>query len=101
FRQAVAIMERLPTLTPMNHYDLACYHALLSGVAARPDSGLSSAEGQAEADRALHWLRQALAAGYRVAGLMQRDTDLDPLRSRPDSQLLMMDEAFPGEPFAR
>jgi hypothetical protein len=32
---------------------------------------------------------------------MNRDPDLDPLRSRPDFQLLMMDLAMPAEPFAR
>ncbi len=31
---------------------------------------------------------------------MRRDADLDPLRSRPDFQMLMMDPAFPDEPFA-
>ena len=32
---------------------------------------------------------------------MRRDTDLDPLRSRADFQMLLMDLAFPEEPFAR
>ena len=32
---------------------------------------------------------------------MRRDTDLDPLRSRPDFQVLMMDLEFPEEPFAK
>jgi hypothetical protein len=32
---------------------------------------------------------------------MRTDTDLDPLRSRADFQLLMTDLAFPADPFAR
>jgi hypothetical protein len=32
---------------------------------------------------------------------MRRDTDLDPLRSRTDFELLLMDLAFPDQPFAR
>jgi hypothetical protein len=32
---------------------------------------------------------------------MRTDPDLDPLRSRPDFQLLLMDLAMPAEPFAR
>ena len=32
---------------------------------------------------------------------MRKDPDLDPVRSRPDFQMLFMDLAFPKEPFAR
>jgi hypothetical protein len=46
-------------------------------------------------------LRRAIAAGYREVDWMQRDPDLDPLRSRPDFQLLMMDLAFPAKSFAQ
>jgi hypothetical protein len=49
----------------------------------------------------MHWLRQAVDAGYRNVALMQRDQDLDPLRSRDDFRLLMMDLEFPDDPFAR
>jgi hypothetical protein len=38
--------------------------------------------------------------GYRNVAVMQMDHDLDPLRSRPDFQLLMMDLEFPDDPFA-
>jgi serine/threonine-protein kinase len=101
FRKAVAILERLPMPKPADRYNLACHRALLSGVAGRPGSGLSAAEGQAEADRAMHGLREAVAAGYRDLANMRIDTDLDPLRSRPDFQNLMMDLAFPANPFSK
>jgi hypothetical protein len=32
---------------------------------------------------------------------MRSDANLDPLRSRPDFHLLMMDLEFPDDPFAR
>ena len=45
-------------------------------------------------------LRQANAAGYRDLAHMRSDIALDPLRARPDFQLLMMDLAMPADPFA-
>jgi hypothetical protein len=99
-RQSVSILERLPTMQLTDLYNLACWHAQLAGVAAMSGSGITSAEGRAEAERAMQWLHRAVA-GYRNVALMQRDHDLDPLRSRPDFQLLMMDLAFPADPFAR
>jgi serine/threonine-protein kinase len=98
-RQAVAILERLPTLEPIDRYNLACGHANLAALAAVSGSGMTAAEGRAEAERAMHWLKQAVAAGYRNVALMRKDPDLDSLRSRPDVQLLMMDLEFPDDPF--
>jgi hypothetical protein len=98
--QSVAILERLPTREPIDRYNLACGHAQLAGLAAVPGSGMTAAEGRAEAERAMQWLHRAVAAGYRNVALMQRDLDLDPLRSRDDFQILMMDLAMPDDPFA-
>jgi hypothetical protein len=38
--------------------------------------------------------------GYRNRIGLRLESALDPLRSRDDFQLLMMDLAFPAEPFA-
>jgi hypothetical protein len=46
----------------------------------------------------LEWLKSAVALGYRNVALMQGDPDLDPLRSRPAFQLLIMDRNFPDTP---
>ncbi len=43
-------------------------------------------------------LRRAVADGYRDADAIARE--VDPLRPRPDSRLLMLDLAFPDRPFA-
>jgi tetratricopeptide (TPR) repeat protein len=101
FRQTVAALEQLPTLYPVDLYNLACSHAILASVAAEPGSGLTTDERQTEADRAIQWLRRAIAAGYRKVNLIQTDPDLEPLRSRPDFRLLMMDLEFPDDPFSR
>jgi serine/threonine-protein kinase len=97
----MAIYERLSILEPIDCYNLACGNATLAGIAALPRSGMTAAEGRAAAEQAMQWLHRAVARGYRNVALMQRDPDLDPLRSRPDFQLLMMDLEFPDDPFAR
>ena len=45
-------------------------------------------------------LRKAAAMRYRSAAYRTEDA-LDPLRSRDDFRLLMMDLAMPADPFAR
>ena len=49
-------------------------------------------------DEALAMLRRAVAAGLRAPAL-RNSRDLDPLCSRPDFQLLLLDLAFPARPF--
>ena len=56
--------------------------------------------GHQQAEAAMTALRRAIAAGYKNLPDMIRDPDLDPLRSRSDFQLLMMDLAMPAVPFA-
>jgi hypothetical protein len=90
-----------PFQAPIDYYNVACGHAILAGIGTIPGSGMSAVEGQAEAERAMQWLHRAVARGYRNAALMQRDHDLDPLRSRDDFRLLMMDLAMPDDPFSK
>jgi tetratricopeptide (TPR) repeat protein len=91
FREAIAILEGLPTRTRDNYYNLACYYALLAGVAAEPGAEMSAAEGQTAAEQAMAALRQAVAAGWRNAAHMKIDTDLDALRPCLDFQQLMQE----------
>jgi hypothetical protein len=45
-------------------------------------------------------LRKAVAMGYRSPLSYRTEDALDPLRSRDDFRLLMMDLEFPSDPFA-
>ena len=103
FRQAIAIMERLSSLQPdgYNLYNLACFRSLLSGIAAQPGSGVPADQVASLGEQAVLALRRAIAAGFQDVAFMRRDTDLDPLRSRRDFQLLLLDLVFPPEVFAR
>jgi len=101
FRNAIDILEGLANPRPGDLYDIACCQSLLSGAAVEAGSGLTVAAGRAEADKAMERLRRVIAAGWSQADLMRTDTDLDPIRSRPDFQLLIMDLVWPIDPFAR
>ncbi len=101
FREAIAILEGLAHPTSGNLYDLACSQSLLSSVAPNAGSGLTAADGQAEADKAINSLRRAIAAGWKGLAHTRSDTDLDPVRSRPDYLMLERDMAMPADPFAR
>jgi tetratricopeptide (TPR) repeat protein len=101
FRKAISLLEGLPARSPEDDYNLACYHSSLAGVAEKPGSGISSADGRDEADHAMEDLHRAAARGFHMLSLMSFDHDLDPLRSRPDFRLLMMDLSMPADPFAR
>jgi serine/threonine protein kinase len=103
FRKAVAMMERLSSLQPSgyNLYNLACFRSLLLGIAAQPGSGLSASEVNSLGAQAVETLRRAVVAGLSDVAFMRRDTDLNPLRSRPDFQMFLLDLAFPEDAFAR
>jgi hypothetical protein len=100
YRKALAILERLPVLPPYDHFNVAMIHAGLAGIAPRPGSGLSAAAGRAEADRAMTSLRRAVDGGSRPPAHELAAPEFDPLRSRADFRLLLMDLAFPKDPFA-
>ena len=46
-------------------------------------------------------LYRAVAMGYRNRHAYRTEDALDPLRDRPDFQALLLDLAFPADPFAR
>ncbi len=79
---------------------LACCHGSLAGLTGLADAGVTAAEAKSHADQAMAILRQEVAAGYRDADLLRVEPGLAPLRSREDFRSMMMDLAFPAEPFA-
>jgi tetratricopeptide (TPR) repeat protein/tRNA A-37 threonylcarbamoyl transferase component Bud32 len=101
---ALAELAAVPVHEPVERYDAACYLArcvsVLRAKGGSPDGPLAARE-RVYADRAMANLRQSTEEGFRLFAHMDRDPDLDPLRDRPDFRLLMLDLAFPHEPFAR
>jgi hypothetical protein len=61
---------------------------------------LSVAQGAEQAEKSMAVLRQAVSMGYRNSDAYRTESALDPLRNRNDFRLLLMDLAFPTEPFA-
>jgi hypothetical protein len=90
----------------MSYYDVACIHAALAQGELR-DQGRPPAERQQLADRdlerALEFLDKARAGGEFKGEIhldeIRRDLTLDPLRLHPRFRDLMMDFAFPDNPF--
>jgi tetratricopeptide (TPR) repeat protein len=78
----------------------ACCHGALAGLAAKPGSGVSDEEAAAYAEEAMAILHSAFAGGYRDLNLLKVEHGIEPLRSRADFRSMMMDMAFPAEPFA-
>jgi serine/threonine-protein kinase len=89
YRESISLLEALAKPEPGNLYGLARSQSLLSGLAGRPDSGLRSADGEAEAVKAVATLRRAIAAGWNNSAQARADTDLAPLHPRPDFQKLL------------
>jgi hypothetical protein len=90
----------------MNCYDAACLFAALARLPLR-DQEKTMAErrrlSQRDFERALDLLDMMRAPGEFKEGIpldeIRREPLLDPLRSHPRFQLLMMDLAFPDDPF--
>jgi eukaryotic-like serine/threonine-protein kinase len=66
----------------------------------RPGSGLPADEANAQAGNSTVLLLSAAELGLRDFGTYSDASALDPLRDRPDFRALMLDLAFPSEPFA-
>ncbi|MFI5458882.1 MAG: serine/threonine-protein kinase [Isosphaerales bacterium] len=100
WKRACAHYDAIKSLSEEATFFLACCHAGLAGLAGRPGSGVSAAEGADQAEKAMAVLRQAVTMGYRNPNAYRTESALDPLRNRPDFRALMMDLAFPAQPFA-
>jgi hypothetical protein len=55
-------------------------------------------EAATEADKALAWLKQAVAAGYTDSATMKKRKDLDSLRARDDFKNLLTQAAANARP---
>jgi tetratricopeptide (TPR) repeat protein len=99
--RARELYERLPG-EALDLYNLACIDSRLVVLAQSYPAGEAvPARGDAYADKAIEALRRAVAAGYKRVDSFRNDSDLAPLRSRDDFQRILLDAAFPDDPFAR
>jgi serine/threonine protein kinase len=100
-RRAALLSEELPPRYTHYSFEKVCAHSALAGLAGADGSGVSTNERDRAAARAIFWLRQAFAAGYRNVNAIRVEPALDALRSREDFQRLIMDMKLPEEPFAK
>jgi tetratricopeptide (TPR) repeat protein/tRNA A-37 threonylcarbamoyl transferase component Bud32 len=107
-RQTVEMLEKLNPTDADSLYNVACYRAITAASLRKSDpSSEAATTADTDANRAMEWLKKAVAAGYNTpphVDYMMRDLDLDALRDRDDFRQLMaalMDRGFPADPFAR
>jgi tetratricopeptide (TPR) repeat protein len=101
--RAREIGESLAEPTPTDLYTLAYVEAQCAALIGKGRTQVTPAERaerQSLSDRAMATLRRAVHDGFRDLKQLEHDADLDPLRSRADFRNLIMDLAFPLQPFA-
>jgi serine/threonine-protein kinase len=103
YERALARHEALVHKNGTDLYNLACAHACLASLISADPFGRTPArrlEAARHLDAAMAALRDTVDAGHRPYDVFASDPDLAPLRSRPDFRRMMMDLAFPDDPFA-
>jgi serine/threonine protein kinase len=84
-RQTAEMWENLKRTDADSLYNAARMRAVTAAVFRAVDkTAEGSKQADGEANRAMTWLRQAVAAGYNDAAHMKQDRDLDSLRGRAD-----------------
>jgi RNA polymerase sigma factor (TIGR02999 family) len=89
-RATAELWEKMGRTDAASLYNAACYRAVTAAVIRATDKSPGAArEADDQADRAMTWLHQAIAAGYNNVDNMKHDTDLDSLRDREDFKALI------------
>jgi eukaryotic-like serine/threonine-protein kinase len=90
-RRALELSDGLPPRSAWElcEIEVACCHAALAGLAGQAGSGVSAAEGEQEADRAMERLQRSVANGFRNTNQIRIESALDALRDRADFKKLM------------
>jgi hypothetical protein len=89
-RQTAENWEKLNRTDSDSLYSAACFRSITASLLRAADKSpgaIRSADD--EADRAMAWLKQAVAAGFKNVAHMKKDKDLDPLRDRDDFKKMM------------
>jgi hypothetical protein len=91
-RATAEMWENLMRTDANSLYTAACMRAVTAAVI-KADPKIAKADAtlpaQEEADKAMAWLQQAVAAGYQNAKHIKADQDLNPLRDRDDFRKLV------------
>jgi serine/threonine protein kinase/tetratricopeptide (TPR) repeat protein len=91
-RATAEMWEKLNRSDANSLYNAACFRAVTATLVKQDPKtpGADAARlAREEADRAMTWLRQAVAAGYKDTAHMAKDKDLDALRNREDFKKLV------------
>jgi hypothetical protein len=91
--------EKLHRTDAESLFEAACFRAVTCAVIqAGSKSQSNKAMAAAEADRAMAWLKKAVAAGYKDAATMKERKDLECLRARDDFNNLLTQVAATANP---
>jgi serine/threonine protein kinase/tetratricopeptide (TPR) repeat protein len=91
-RATTEMWEKLERTDSDSLYKAAWMRAVTAAVIRVSDKSAAAVkDAAAEADRAMAWLKQAIAAGYADAEHMAKDEDLAALRDREDFKKLLAD----------
>jgi tetratricopeptide (TPR) repeat protein len=92
-RQTAVMWEKLNRADADSLYTAACMRAVTAAVIRGTDlKSVLPKQAELEADRAMAWLKQAVAAGYNNAAHMKNDENLDALRDRQDFKKLIEEQ---------
>jgi serine/threonine-protein kinase len=102
-QEALELSEGIAEPDGRLQYDRACALSQLFALAEQFPGELLPADRAdcvAAGDRAMAALRSAVAMGFSDTARLRGDTDLEPIRRRPDFQALLGELTFPADPFA-
>jgi tetratricopeptide (TPR) repeat protein len=83
-RATAELWEGLNRPDPDSLYTAACFRAVAAAVRTRAPGADAARLAAEDADRAVGWLHEAVAAGFRDRGHIEQDDDLAAVRGRAD-----------------
>lgn len=96
-RRAVELWAELPQLDAEARFERSRALAILAGLGGEARSGVTAAEAEVLADRAVAALRDVIAAGWAQAPADLKEPDFDALRGRDDFKKLLAELEAKGE----
>jgi serine/threonine protein kinase len=88
-RASAEMFEKREPADAGSLYEAACCRAVTASLQAKAKGPDAARLAKEDADKAMAWLARAVAAGFKDAAHMKKDTDLDFLRDREDFKKLV------------